>query len=141
MKPVPLALAAGVLAMTAAAQDRTATDAARPVLPRAGAPDAGRRDAAAPGTTATAARPDGARTNDPKDSNEAVATARDGADRPARGANSFGADQARGRIADRGFQDVSGLSKDDDGVWRGRATKDGRQVGVWLDYKGNVGQQ
>jgi hypothetical protein len=26
-------------------------------------------------------------------------------------------------------------------VWRGTATKDGQSVQVWLDYKGNTGQQ
>jgi hypothetical protein len=31
--------------------------------------------------------------------------------------------------------------KDGDGVWRGMGKKDGQQVSVWLDYKGNVGQQ
>jgi hypothetical protein len=40
-----------------------------------------------------------------------------------------------------GFQNVSGLRKDDGGVWRDTATKDGQQVQVWFDYKGNVGQQ
>ena len=29
--------------------------------------------------------------------------------------------------------------KDTDGVWRGQADKDGTNVAVWLDYKGNVG--
>jgi putative membrane protein len=33
---------------------------------------------------------------------------------------------------------VSGLRKDDQGVWRGTATKDGRSVNVSLDFQGNV---
>ena len=37
-----------------------------------------------------------------------------------------------------GFSDVSGLTKDDKGIWRGTATKDGKSVKVALDYKGNV---
>lgn len=57
---------------------------------------------------------------------------------PVPGANSFTESQAKGRIADRGFTDVSGLTKDKDGVWRGTATKDGKQVHVALDYQGNV---
>jgi hypothetical protein len=30
---------------------------------------------------------------------------------------------------------------DNDGIWRGKAQKNGRQVGVALDYRGNVVQQ
>jgi len=26
-------------------------------------------------------------------------------------------------------------------VWRGQAQKSGTSVGVWVDYKGNVGEQ
>jgi hypothetical protein len=33
---------------------------------------------------------------------------------------------------------VSGLAKDDNGVWRGKAMKNGQQVDVSLDYQGNV---
>ncbi len=36
---------------------------------------------------------------------------------------------------------MGALTKDDGGVWRGAATKDGQSVQVWLDYKGNAGQQ
>jgi hypothetical protein len=61
------------------------------------------------------------------------------ATKPEKGANSFTADQAKARIESKGFQNVTDLHKDDDGVWHGRAQKDGQQVGVWLDYKGNVG--
>jgi hypothetical protein len=57
---------------------------------------------------------------------------------PFPGANSFTESQARSRIEDRGFTNVSGLKKDDQGIWRGTATKDGKAVAVALDYKGNV---
>lgn len=60
---------------------------------------------------------------------------------PAHGANSFTEDQARGRIADNGFQGVHDLSLDSNGVWRGTAMKNGQSVLVWLDYTGAVGQQ
>ena len=60
---------------------------------------------------------------------------------PARGANSFTEGQAKGKIEDKGYVNVSGLQKDDDGIWHGRAQKDGSQVNVWLDYKGDVGHQ
>jgi putative membrane protein len=58
---------------------------------------------------------------------------------PAKGANSFTMSEASSRIAKNGFTNVTGLAKDTDGVWRGQADKDGTNVAVWLDYKGNVG--
>jgi hypothetical protein len=57
---------------------------------------------------------------------------------PARGANSFTEDQARGRLAKAGFSRVSRLRKDDRGVWRGMAYRGRSQVRVGVDYKGNV---
>ena len=57
---------------------------------------------------------------------------------PLPGANSFTESQARGRIEDRGFVGVADLKKDDQGIWRGTAMKDGKTVNVALDYKGNV---
>ena len=76
-----------------------------------------------------------------KDSNAAVQS-RGGNDTdvPAKGANSFTEGQAQSRIADRGYSNVGGLRKDDDGVWRGNAQHNGQAVQVWLDYKGNVGE-
>ena len=55
-----------------------------------------------------------------------------------KGRNSFTEGEAKSRIESNGFSDVSGLAKDDDGVWRGKAMKDGRRVEVSLDYQGNV---
>lgn len=75
------------------------------------------------------------------DRNQAVATTGAHAAEPARGANSFSEGEARRRLESNGFQSVSGLAKDDGGVWRGTATKDGQTVQVWLDYKGKSGQQ
>jgi len=57
---------------------------------------------------------------------------------PVSGANSFTEAQAKARIADRGYTEISGLAKDGEGVWRGKATKDGKTVEVALDYQGNV---
>ena len=74
-------------------------------------------------------------------SNQAVATTNANAPTPARGANSFTEGEARRRIESNGFSNVSGLAKDNDGVWRGKAEKGSQQAQVWLDYKGNVGQQ
>lgn len=60
------------------------------------------------------------------------------ANAPVEGANSFTEAQAKDRIADAGYADVSALKLDDKGVWRGTATKDGKSVSVGLDYQGNV---
>ena len=59
---------------------------------------------------------------------------------PVAGANSFTMGEAKSRIEKSGFSNVSNLSKDHDGVWRGQAQKDGSAAPVWVDYKGNVGQ-
>jgi hypothetical protein len=57
---------------------------------------------------------------------------------PAAGANSFTEGQAKSRIEASGFTEVSGLAKDKDGVWRGKAKKAGASHSVSLDYQGNV---
>jgi hypothetical protein len=54
------------------------------------------------------------------------------------GANSFTEGQARVRLEQAGFQSIQDLRKDDAGIWRGRATRDGRAVGVGLDFRGNI---
>jgi hypothetical protein len=57
---------------------------------------------------------------------------------PVAGANSFTEGQAKSRIESKGFSNVSGLKKDDKGVWRGTAMRDGKSVDVSLDFEGNV---
>ncbi len=57
---------------------------------------------------------------------------------PVPGANSFTRGQARARIQHDGFTQVSGLHKDRQGVWRGKAMKDGQPVNVALDYQGKI---
>lgn len=57
---------------------------------------------------------------------------------PAKGANSFTEDQAKSRIEAKGFSGVTGLKKDGDGIWRGKATKNGAAIDVAVDYQGNV---
>jgi len=71
--------------------------------------------------------------------NPAVATNSANDVQPAKGANSFTMAEAKSRLERNGYAGVAGLTKDADGVWRGTATKDGRQRNVWLDYKGNTG--
>ena len=101
----------------------TAPTTVAPVTPRPASPTTSRDAAAASGN-----------------SNQAVATTSANAMTPAKGANSFTMEQARSRIADKGFSNVSDLAKDKDGIWRGKAQKAGTSMGVWLDYKGNVGE-
>ena len=54
------------------------------------------------------------------------------------GANSFTQGQARAHIEHAGFANVSALTKDGNGVWRGNAKRGGHAVHVALDFKGNV---
>ena len=56
---------------------------------------------------------------------------------PARGANSFTANQARGRFAKAGYTSVTQLTKAG-GTWQAMAMKGGRRHTVMLDYKGNI---
>ena len=58
---------------------------------------------------------------------------------PLKGANSFTEGQAKDRaIGHGGVDSVSDLKKDDDGIWRGKAMREGKPVEVAIDYKGNV---
>lgn len=57
---------------------------------------------------------------------------------PAPGANSFTESQARSRIEAAGFTQVSGLVKQDDGIWRAEAMRGASRVTVMLDYRGDV---
>ena len=60
---------------------------------------------------------------------------------PVAGRNSFTEGQAKSRIESNGYANVSELRKDDQGVWRGKAMKDGKSVNVSLDFQGNVTAQ
>lgn len=57
---------------------------------------------------------------------------------PLKGSNSFTEAQAKDRIIAQGMNNVSGLTKDGDGIWRGTAEQGGKAVQVAVDYKGNV---
>jgi putative membrane protein len=59
---------------------------------------------------------------------------------PVPGANSFTEGQAKSRIEGAGYTEVSGLRKDDNGVWIGSAKKGGQSVTVKVDFQGNVTQ-
>ena len=58
--------------------------------------------------------------------------------RPVAGANSFTEGQAKSRIEAAGFTNVTALKKDDNGVWRGKASKGGSATDVSVDFQGNV---
>jgi putative membrane protein len=57
---------------------------------------------------------------------------------PVPGANSFTEGQAKSKIESQGYTNVSGLKKDNNGIWTGSATKGGNKVSVRLDFQGNV---
>ena len=57
---------------------------------------------------------------------------------PVAGANSFTEGQAKSRIEANGFTNVTGLKKDDAGVWRGNASKGSQSMSVSVDFQGNV---
>lgn len=59
---------------------------------------------------------------------------------PVPGANSFTEGQAKSKIEASGYTQVSGLTKDNNGVWTGSAMKAGQKVTVKVDFQGNVTQ-
>jgi putative membrane protein len=59
-------------------------------------------------------------------------------DGPAKGASPFTEAEVRNRMQLQGYRQISALTKDKDGVWHASASKNGRQVHVALDSKGNM---
>lgn len=57
---------------------------------------------------------------------------------PVAGANSFTKAEAISRIEKAGYTNVSSLTKDQDGIWRGTANNGSATVPVALDFQGNV---
>jgi hypothetical protein len=112
-----------------------------PATPDRTAPGAATENATRPGMTTPDTRSGATTPNQGAERTPPAATVDGGtrtADAPVAGANSFTEGQARGRIEAAGFADVTGLQKDDQGIWRGQAKRGGQQVGVALDYQGNV---
>src|SRR4051812_6278182 len=70
--------------------------------------------------------------------NSAINSDQKNSDRPVAGRNSFTEGQAKSKIEDAGYSNVSDLKKDDNGVWRGKASKGGSSTNVSLDFQGNV---
>ena len=91
--------------------------------------------------TALAATPASAQ-NPPAQSgpnNNAVNSAgQNNSDAPVAGRNSFTEGQAKSKIEDAGYTNVTELKKDDKGVWRGQASKGGSASAVSVDFQGNV---
>jgi hypothetical protein len=59
-------------------------------------------------------------------------------DAPVAGRNSFTEGQAKSKIEEAGYTGISDLKKDDNGVWRGKASKGGSSTNVSIDFQGNV---
>jgi hypothetical protein len=57
---------------------------------------------------------------------------------PVAGRNSFTEGQAKSKIEEAGYSNVTALKKDDNGVWRGKAKKGGAASDVSVDFQGNV---
>lgn len=57
---------------------------------------------------------------------------------PVPGEHSFTEGQAKQRIEEKGYIDVTGLSMGGDGIWTASAKKDGKAVEVNLDFQGNI---
>jgi hypothetical protein len=75
----------------------------------------------------------------PGPNNNAVnSSGQNNSDKPVAGRNSFTEGQARSKIEDAGYTSVTELKKDDNGVWRGRASKGGSATAVSVDFQGNV---
>jgi hypothetical protein len=57
---------------------------------------------------------------------------------PVPGKNSFTENEAKKRLEDHGYSQVTGLTKDDKSLWHAKAMKAGRTTSVTLDYQGNI---
>ncbi len=81
-----------------------------------------------------------AQTSGPPTGGTGATTGTTSSDEPAplKGANSFTEGEAKSRAEAHGFTEIKDLKKDDDGIWRGRATQQGKSVEIAIDYKGNV---
>ena len=65
-------------------------------------------------------------------------TGQNNSNAPVAGRNSFTEGQAKSKIEDAGYTNVTELKKDDNGVWRGKASKSGSATAVSVDFQGNV---
>jgi len=71
--------------------------------------------------------------------NNAVNSEQKNSDAPVSGRNSFTEGQAKSAIEKAGYSAVTDLQKDDNGVWRGKASKGGAAAtSISVDFQGNV---
>lgn len=70
--------------------------------------------------------------------NNAVNNEQKNSDAPVAGRNSFTEGQAKSAIEKAGYSNVTELKKDDNGVWRGKASKNGSASAISVDFQGNV---
>ncbi|MET0904568.1 MAG: hypothetical protein ABWY10_00725 [Tardiphaga sp.] len=70
--------------------------------------------------------------------NSAVNTDEKNSTAPVAGRNSFTEGQAKSAIEKAGYSNVTELKKDDNGVWRGKASKAGAMSAISVDFQGNV---
>jgi hypothetical protein len=132
MRTIATLLASTAMLVGVSAYAQTASD-------RAGntARDAGQTAGDAARSTGQAAKDTANSTS--SSTKPAVKSSKDtSAGAPVAGANSFTEGQARSRIEARGYANVTGLRKDDQGIWHATASKGGKQTQVALDYQGNV---
>ncbi|WP_375458678.1 hypothetical protein [uncultured Enterovirga sp.] len=121
-----------ILAGSALAQTTT--------MPPAGSPPAGTRPAS-PGTGGPTGSSNPAVStggNAPSSVNASGTAALVAMTALEKGANSFTEGQVKSRLEGAGFSNVTDLAKDGDGIWRGKAMRDGKSVSVGFDYKGNI---
>src|SRR6266404_2319129 len=57
---------------------------------------------------------------------------------PLKGTNSFTEVQAKDRVVAAGYTDVTALTMDEAGIWRGNAKRGDQTLKIAVDYKGNV---
>ena len=75
---------------------------------------------------------------DRPNNNAVNSSGQNNSNQPVAGANSFTEGQAKSKIENAGYTDVTALKKDGNGVWRGKAKKGGASMDVSLDFQGNV---
>ena len=131
---IPIGMALSMVALAAcqkpaAPNPDTATAAASSATQDASsAPASATASVAAPGGVVSPPQPNGAVN---PDANRTTADA-------APASNSFTQGQAKGHIENAGYTDVTDLQKTKDGLWVALAKKDGKSVGVTVDFKGAV---
>jgi hypothetical protein len=121
---LPLGMAVSMTLLAAACQKPASQTAADATASAAAAP----ANATEPGGALSPAQPNGAINADANKTSSDVAPA----------SNSFTEGEAKGHIENAGYSDVTGLQKTADGLWTATAKKNGKSVGVTVDFKGAV---